>query len=293
MSNDAWTVRRVLTWTTSHFEKKGLDAPRLTAEILLAHVLGVTRVRLYVDIDRPLQKEELASYRRLIEQRTAGEPTQYLVGKKEFYGRTFQVDARVLVPRPETELLVESLLQHLPKEGPCRVLDVCTGSGCIAVTVAAEREGASVWATELSPGAAEVARGNAEAHGVGGRVTVLEGDLLAPVPAGARFDLVVSNPPYIATAEIDTLSAEVRREPRMALDGGADGLDLVRRLAVEARRALRAGGLLALEMGETQGPAVKAILENAGYTEVRVVKDLERRDRFAYGTQPGKESGLG
>ena len=293
MSEDAWTVRRVLAWTASHFEKKGVDAPRLTAEILLAHVLGVTRVRLYVDLERPLQTAELAAYRRFIGQRTAGEPTQYLVGRKEFYGRPFQVDSRVLVPRPETELLVESVLQQLPRDRPCRVLDVCTGSGCIAATVAAEREGASVWATELSPGAAAVARANAEALGVGGRVTVLEGDLLAPVPGGARFDVVVSNPPYVATAEIDTLSAEVRREPRLALDGGADGLDVVRRLAAEARRSLRPGGLLALEMGETQGAAVKALLEAAGYEQVRVVKDLERRDRFAYGTEPGREQGLG
>jgi release factor glutamine methyltransferase len=293
MSHEPWTVRRVLTWTTSHFEKKGVDAPRLTAEILLGHVLGVTRVRLYVDLDRPLQQAELTAYRGLIGQRTAGAPTQYLVGKKEFYGRPFAVDARVLIPRPETELLVESVLQRLPKEGPCRVLDVCTGSGCIAVTVAAEREGASVWATELSPGAAAVARANAEAHGVGGRVTVLEGDLLGPVPEGARFDVVVSNPPYVASAEIDTLSAEVRREPRMALDGGPDGLSLYRRLAVDARRALRPGGLLALEIGEAQGEAVRALLQDAGYEEVRVVKDLERRDRFAYGMQPGKEQGLG
>jgi len=165
-------------------------------------------------------------------------------------------------------------------------------SGCIGVTVAAEREGASVWATELSPDAADVARANAEAHGVGGRVTVLQGDLLGPVPPGTRFDVVVSNPPYVATGEIRSLSLEVRSEPRMALDGGADGLDLLRRVAVEARRALKPGGLLALELGEAQGEAVRGLLQGAGYGQVRVVKDLERRDRFAYGTQP-KEQGLG
>ena len=292
-SDAPWTVRRVLGWTTGHFEKKGVDAPRLTAEILLSHVLEVGRVRLYVDLDRPLQKPELAAFRALIERRSAGEPTQYLVGKREFYGRAFQVDARVLIPRPETELLVEAVLQRVPKEGPARVLDVCTGSGCIAVTVAAERPAASVWATELSPGAAAVARANAEGLGVGGRVTVLEGDLLAPVPEGARFDVVVSNPPYVAAAEIDTLSAEVKREPRMALDGGADGLDFYRRLVVDARRVLKAGGLLALEIGETQGPALKGLLEAAGYADVKVEKDLERRERFAYGTAPREEQSGG
>jgi release factor glutamine methyltransferase len=282
-------VRRVLTWTTGHFEKKGVDAPRLTAEILLSHVLGVGRVRLYVDLDRPLQKTELAAFRALIERRATGEPTQYLVGKREFYGRAFAVDARVLIPRPETELLVESILQAVPREGPARVLDVCAGSGCIAVTVAAERPAASVWATELSADAAAVARANAEALGVGSRVTVLEGDLLAPVPAGARFDVVVSNPPYVASAEIPTLSAEVQREPRLALDGGVDGLALYRRLVEDARRVLKPGGLLALELGETQGPSVKGLLVAAGYADVKIVKDLERRDRFAYGTAPREE----
>lgn len=292
-ATEPWTVRRVLTWTTGHFEKKGLDAPRLTAEILLAHVLGVGRVRLYVDLDRPLQKAELAAYRGLIERRGDGEPTQYLVGKREFYGRSFLVDERVLIPRPETELLVESVLQHLPREEPSRVLDVCAGSGCIGVTVAAERPAASVWATELSRDAADVARGNAEALGVGGRVTVLEGDLLGPVPSGARFDVVVSNPPYVASAEISTLSPEVLHEPRLALDGGADGLSLYRRLVVDARRVLKPGGLLAVEIGETQGPALKALLEAAGYADVKIVKDLERRDRFAYGTAPREEQSGG
>jgi release factor glutamine methyltransferase len=150
-----------------------------------------------------------------------------------------------------------------------------------------------VWATELSADAAAVARANAEALGVGGRVTVLEGDLLAPVPAGARFDVVVSNPPYIASAEIPTLSPEVQREPRLALDGGEDGLSLYRRLVVDARRVLKQGGLLALELGETQGPALKGLLEAAGYADVKIVKDLERRDRFAYGTAPREEQSGG
>jgi release factor glutamine methyltransferase len=280
---EPWTIRRVLGWTAQHFEKKGVDAPRLTAEVLLAHVLRTTRVRLYVDFDRPLEAPELKAYRGLIERRMAGEPTQYLTGEREFYNRRFQVDPRVLIPRPETELLAEAALRALPEDAPSRALDLCTGSGCLAVTIAAERPQASVVATDLSAGACEVARLNAEAHGVGSRVTVRQGDLYAAVPEGATFDLVVSNPPYVARAEIDTLSPEVRREPREALDGGPDGLDLLRRVAREGLPFLKPGGLLALEIGETQGAAVAALLTEAGYTQVRVEKDLERRDRHAFG----------
>ncbi|MFY0565903.1 peptide chain release factor N(5)-glutamine methyltransferase [Archangium lansingense] len=286
MSSENWTVRKILTWTTQHFEKRGVDAPRLTTEVLLAHALKTTRVRLYVDLDRPLEKAELATFRALIERRMAGEPTQYLTGVREFYNRSFKVDARVLIPRPETELLVEAALHKLPKDGPGMALDVCTGSGCIAISLAAERPQASVMATDLSPDACALARENAQALGVSERVTVLQGNLYAALPPDARFDVVVSNPPYIATEEIATLSAEVRREPHMALDGGPDGLVLIRKVIEGARRVLKPGGLLAMEIGETQGDAVKALLQAAGFDDARVEKDLERRDRLAFGTQP-------
>jgi release factor glutamine methyltransferase len=284
--SDIWTIRKVLTWTTQHFEKRQVDAPRLTTEILLAHVLATSRVRLYVDLDRPLAKEELTAFRALIERRTSGEPTQYLTGKKEFYNRSFKVDSRVLIPRPETELLVEAALRVLPKDAPSRTLDVCTGSGCIAISLAAERPQASVLATDLSPDACALARENAEALNVGARVTIVQGDLFAPVPADAHFQLVVSNPPYIASGEIPGLSAEVRREPHLALDGGKDGLALVRRVIEGARRCLLPGGLLAMEIGDTQGAALQELLQAAGFENARVEKDLERRDRLAFGTQP-------
>jgi release factor glutamine methyltransferase len=286
MSSDTWTIRKVLTWTTQHFEKRQVDSPRLTAEVLLAYVLKADRVRLYVDLERPLSKEELASFRALIERRMGGEPTQYLTGVKEFYNRPFKVDARVLIPRPETELLVEAALHALPKDAPSQALDVCTGSGCIAISLAAERPQATVLATDLSADACALARENAEKLGVGDRVSILQGDLFAPVPADARFALIVSNPPYISSGEIPSLSAEVRREPHMALDGGADGLVVLRRVIEGARRLLQAGGLLAMEMAETQGSAVKELLQAAGFVDVRVEKDLERRDRLAFGTQP-------
>lgn len=284
--SETWTVRRVLSWTAQHFEKREIDSPRLTAEILLAHTLKADRVRLYVDLDRPLSREELAALRGLIERRTSGEPTQYLTGVKEFYNRPFKVDARVLIPRPETELLVEAVLRSLPRDAPRRVLDLCTGSGCIAVSLAAERAQASVVAVDLSPDACALARENAAAQKVAARVEVLEGDLFAPLPAGSRFHAIASNPPYVTSGEIPTLAAEVRREPALALDGGADGLDVLRRIVREARGFLEPGGLLAMEMGETQGAALQELLTAAGYADVRVEKDLERRERLAFGTQP-------
>ncbi len=286
MTSETWTIRKVLTWTTQHFEKRQVDAPRLTAEILLSHVLKLGRVKLYVDLDRPLSKDELAAYKALIARRLAGEPTQYLTGLKEFYNRAFKVDARVLIPRPETELLVEACLRALPKDAPSRALDVCTGSGCIAISLAAERPQATVVATDLSPDACALAKENAEALKVSERVTVLQGDLFSPLPPDARFQVVVSNPPYIASGDIPGLSAEVRREPMLALDGGKDGLVAVRRVVKEARRWLEPGGLLAMEIGEDQGPAVLELLRAAGYADARVEKDLERRERMAFGTQP-------
>jgi release factor glutamine methyltransferase len=293
MSSETWTIRKVLTWTTQHFEKRQVDSPRLTAEVLLSHVLKTSRVRLYVDLDRPLTKEELATYRALIERRMAGEPTAYLTGVKEFYNRPFKVDARVLIPRPETELLVEAALHALPKDAPSQALDVCTGSGCIAISLAAERPQASLLATDISPGACALAKENAEALGMASRVTILRGNLFEPVPAEARFALIVSNPPYIGSEEIPGLSAEVRREPHLALDGGPDGLALIRRVVEGARRFLVPGGLLAMEIGETQGAAVRELLQSAGYADARVEKDLERRDRMAFGTQPAANAPQG
>jgi release factor glutamine methyltransferase len=283
---ETWTIRRVLGWTAQHFEKKGVDAPRLTAELLLAHALATTRVRLYVDLDRPLEAGELKSYRELIAKRAEGEPTQYLTGSRDFYNRPFKVDPRALIPRPETELLVEAVLAAMPKDAPLAALDLCTGSGCIAATLAKERPACRVVAVDLSKEACALAQENAAALGVSERVEVREGDLFAPLGPGEDFDVVVSNPPYVTTGELARLQREVQREPRLALDGGEDGLELVRRIASGAMAHLRAGGLLALEIGETQGGAVRALLEGAGFEKVRVEKDWERRDRHAFGTRP-------
>jgi release factor glutamine methyltransferase len=284
--SETWTVRKVLAWTTQHFERGGVDAPRLTAEILLAHVLETDRIHLYVDLDRPLISDELSGYRSLIQRRANGEPTQYLTGLRHFYNRAFRVDSRVMVPRSETELLVEKVLQLLPPDRAARALDLCTGSGCIAVTLAAERPYCSVWATDISTAACEVARLNAELLEVGSRVSVLQGDLFGPLPQDARFDVVIANPPYVRSNELPGLSSEVQREPPVALDGGPDGLDVIRRVVAECHTWLRPGGTLALEIGETQGGELLRLLERQGLAAPRIEKDLAKLDRFAFASLP-------
>jgi release factor glutamine methyltransferase len=284
--SETWTVRRVLGWTSGYFERQAIDSPRLTAEVLLSHVLQLSRVQLYIDLDRPLSRTELAAYRALIGRRAAHEPTQYLTGTREFYNRPFAVDPRVLIPRPETELLVERVLSQLAAGKPWRALDLCTGSGCVAVSLAAERPESLVWATDVSAEACEVARANARALEVADRVTILQGDLFAPLEAGARFDAVVSNPPYVPTAELAGLPPELAKEPRTALDGGEDGLAVLQRIIAESRPWLAPGGVLALEIGDQQGPAARALLQASGYREAGVQKDFARQDRVAFGFNP-------
>ncbi len=286
MTNEVWTIRKILDWTRQYFERHHIDSPRLTAEILLAHTLTVQRVKLYMDIDRPLSPAELADFRALISARVAGQPTQYLVGQKEFYGRTFTVDKRVLIPRPETELLVEAALRHVPKDRPTRVVDLCTGSGCIAISIAAERPLASVWATDISTEALAVARHNAERFELGSRLTFFTGDLFSALPANTTFDVIVSNPPYIASGAISGLQREVQCEPRLALDGGNEGLDFLRRIATEAVLWLKPGGRLAMEIGDDQGHAAKELLMRSKFHEVHVEKDLARFDRLVLGVSP-------
>ena len=266
---EVWNPLKLIAWTQDFFAKKGVDAPRLTAEVLLAHALSCDRVRLYLDFDKPLGEPELARYRELVRRRAEGEPTAYLTGKREFYGRTFRVDARVLVPRPETELLVEAALAALPEGG--RALDLCTGTGCVAVSLALAGKGARVVATDLSEEALALARENAAA--LGASIDLAAGDLFAAVPAAEPFDVVVSNPPYIPTGELATLQREVKREPRLALDGGPDGLAVLRRLAEGAPARLGRDGTLCVEMHESHAESLPAICRAAGFSRVEVRLD--------------------
>jgi len=276
VTSEAWTPLRLIGWTQGFFARGGVDAPRLTAEILLAHALSCDRVRLYLDFDKPLGAPELAAFRELVRRRAEGEPTAWLTGRREFLGRNFRVTPDVLVPRPETELVVEAALAVLPAEGAA--LDLCTGSGCIAVSLALGAPGARVVATDISPAALPVARENAAA--LGAKVEFREGDLFGPIPATERFDLIVSNPPYVPSGEIAGLSREVRKEPRMALDGGRDGLELLRRIVSCAPSRLRPEGLLFLEMHETHAGPLPDLCRAAGFASARVERDLAGLPRW-------------
>jgi release factor glutamine methyltransferase len=255
--SQSWTIEAVLRWAADDFRGRGIDAPRLDAELLLAFALGSTRIQLFVDSKRPLEAAELARFRELVKRRRAREPIAYILGQREFYGRPFRVDRRVLVPRPDTEVLVTAALartRHLSMS--MRALDLCTGSGCVAVTLGRERPTSSLVAVDLSADALAVARENALRLGAY-NVAFVQGDLFAALLPTARFDLVTANAPYIPSAEIATLQPEVRDfEPRLALDGGADGLDLVRRIVDAAPSFLRPGGVLAVEVGMGEAPEV-------------------------------------
>lgn len=279
----AWTTLAVLDWTTQRFTDAGIPGARLEAQLLLAHVLGCSRVQLYTGFDKPLGDEELAAYRGLIKRRLAGENVSYLLGEQEFWGLPITVNEHVLVPRPDTETLIEVARGlRADRNAPCRVLDLCTGSGAIAVALAKELPAATIVATDISIEAVAIAKKNVERNGIADRVTVRVGDLFAPVQ-GEQFDLIVSNPPYIASAVIGTLSAEVKREPRIALDGGPDGLAFYDRICTEARQCLVRGGGLVVEHGFDQADAVRARFEAAGFGTITLTHDLGKNPRVISG----------
>lgn len=288
-----WTIARVQDWTSKDFASRGLSSPRLEADLLICHALGIRRVDLYVRFDQPLSADELTRVRALVERRRKHEPIAYITGSRGFYGRAFAVDARVLIPRPETELLIELALEHLPPLGAIdsvsdapvqsrptrRALDVGTGSGILAITLACEREDLVCDAVDLSQDALVVARANAETLGVSDRVRFLHGSLLEPVK-GDKYSMILSNPPYIASREIDGLMPDVRQyEPRSALDGGASGYELIEPLLAMAREALEPGGLFAMEFGHEQGAGVLARARAAGFEDAVIKKDLAGLDR--------------
>lgn len=251
------TLVEVLQRTTTFFEHKGIPTARLDAQLLLGHVLGLDRVKLYLNFDRPMAEPELETFRVLVRRRGEREPLAWLLGTKEFYGRPFTVGPGVLVPRPDTETLIERLLPELTGD-PLYLADVGSGSGVIAITLALECPGLRVFAVEASPEAILYTRQNVERHGLKERVAVLLGRDLAPIPAARPLDWVVSNPPYIPSAALERLQPEVAlREPRLALDGGGDGLDMYRRLIPLAQARARIG--LAFEVGAGQADQVAAL----------------------------------
>ena len=370
-TSEPWTIRRVLTWTQQHFAARRIPSPRLDAELLLAHCLGRPRVALYTHHDQPLEPSELERFRGLIRRRVAGEPVAYLIGQKEFYGLPLRVSAAVLIPRPETEHLVEEALRILaalapparpevvpdapestdspdapgstdspgatdaaaagtagpevqtqatpgleltvhydppaaeaasedaaaapvaaspePAAAPTAaggpvVVDVGTGSGAVALALKHSRRELRVLAIDRSPEALAVAADNAARLDLA--IEFLSGDLLAPLPADVRPDVIVANLPYIPTAEIAGLMPEVRSEPHAALDGGSDGLELIRRLVRQAAERLPPGGALLLEHGEGQAPAIEELLRAAGFVECARHPDLAGIERVVTGRRP-------
>jgi release factor glutamine methyltransferase len=281
VSERIWTVQEVVAWTTDDLKKRGVSTSRLDAELIVAQALGIDRIKILIEGSRELSSAELEAIRALVKRRRSFEPIAYLRGTREFYGRPFRVDRRVLVPRPDTETLVEVALQRLSGHDlGARVLDLCTGSGCVAISLKCERPTISIDAVDLSPDAIAVARDNAQRLGAVWNVRFLVGDLFAPLPPGIRYDLVVANPPYIATGEIPTLDPDIKdHEPRLALDGGTDGLAVVRRLVEGAPGHLRPGGALALELGAEEAPAVRELLEKQGWTDIRTARDYGGHER--------------
>ena len=305
---EPWTIKRILDWTSGYLERKGDEHPRLSAEWLLANVTGLSRVELYVNFDKPLQADELAAMHTAIERRAAGEPLQYVTGEMPFRHIVLRCERGVLIPRPETEVLVDAALEGVdaalarrgekgdkdekdaegekdePAGDPVRVLEVGTGTGCIALSIASERSGTHVTATDLSERAVELASRNREALGLEGAVDIVRTDLAEGVDPElmGSFSVLVSNPPYIPTAVLrEEVPAEVADyEPELALDGGDDGLDVFRRLLDLAPHALVSGGMLAVELFEGSLEDAAALARaQGGWSSVEVREDLTHRPR--------------
>lgn len=287
MNDKIWTIGRILKWTEQYFKDKGIESPRLDAEVLLAHVLEKQRIYLYVHFDEPLQPGELAAYREMIKKRVLRVPVAQILGEKEFMGLTFKVTADTLVPRPDTEILVQAAVDRLRAmagEEPLRFADIGTGSGAICLSVLHYLAGTVADTVDISPAARAVAEENAASLGLADRVTFHTGDLLQPL-SGISFAAILSNPPYIPEADIAKLAPEVRlKEPHTALSGGQDGLDFYRRLAEEAPAMLVPGGFTAFEVGIHQAGVVADLLKaNPLIDRTEILPDYAGIDRVVVG----------
>jgi release factor glutamine methyltransferase len=276
---EQWTVGSILKWTGQYFCEKGVESPRLDAEVLLSHILGKDRLYLYVHFDRPLDEQELTDYRKMVKQRAQRIPVAYITGRKEFMGLDFAVTPDVLIPRPDTEVLVEAVLERLKEKDKPLVLDIGTGSGAIIISLLAKLPDACGIGIDLSVPALAMTGKNAATHHVHDRLQLMEGDVFGPV-SGQQFDAIVSNPPYIPDKDIDGLEPEVRREPYGALAGGQDGLNFYRRIISQAPGYVNPGGFVALEVGINQAEAVAALAKQDGiFTVEAVIKDYSGVER--------------
>jgi release factor glutamine methyltransferase len=290
MSTEPWTIGRLLQWTAGYLKDHGADSPRLDAEVLLAHVLNTERIQLYTRFTEEPDEPVRAAYRELVKQRAAGKPVAYLVGKREFYSLSFAVSSDTLIPRPETEFVVIGLLDAAKTQKPAvredglEIADIGTGSGILAVTAAKKLPTAQVLAVDVSPGALEIAAANAAAHGVTDRVEFVESDLFAKVPADRKFDFIVSNPPYITTAEMAELARDVADyEPHTALEAGPRGTEVIERLLPQAADRLVSGGRIFIELSPQIHEAVQKLIAADGRFDPQpTIEDHGRRPRVVH-----------
>jgi release factor glutamine methyltransferase len=280
------TVLESIKLSSEYLKKKGIESPRINAELLLAHILNCKRLDLYLSYDRPLNNDEITQYRDFIKRRGQFEPYQYIVGSVEFYGLKFEVNPSVLIPRPETEILVEEIITQYKGSFNLQILDIGTGSGNIAVSLARYLTGAEITATDISMEALKVAENNAVINKVENQIRFVAGDILKPDFNGSRFDIIVSNPPYVSENEFNALKPELRvYEPRLALTDESDGLVYYRAIAAKAKSLLNDKGRLFFEIGEGHAEAVKLILEQNSFSEMKIKNDYLHIKRVISGVK--------
>lgn len=293
MNKPVWTIIKILDWTKQYFADRGVENPRLDAEVLLCAVLQCERIKLYMDFERPLTGAELSQYKNYVARRGQHEPLAYILGEKEFMRNSFKVTPATLVPRPETELLVESLIKAargLKADGDVKILDIGTGSGAIIVSLLDYLPNAKGVGVDISVDALIVAEENSRRIGVRERAGFMQSDLFSRIPADKKFDIIVSNPPYIPAADIAGLAKDVQKEPLGALDGGADGLDFYRRIISEAMDHMTDEGILAFEVGINQAQVVAELCRKAGFKATAIRKDYADIERMVFAV---KEEGDG
>lgn len=281
-----WTIQKLLNWTTEYLTNKGVDSPRLSAELLISHVTGLKRIELYTQFDKQVPQQQLDKLHEYVKRAGLQEPVAYLTGKTEFYSLELDITSDCLIPRPETELLVQRAIEFLrTRYGTQYVCDLCTGSGCIAVAIANNFPDVHIIATDISAAALEVAARNVEKHKLNEHVQLLCGDLFEPIIQQLdvkQFDLIVCNPPYVSTTEYEKLDKNVKDyEPQSALLAGEDGLDVYRKIIEKVDVFLKSGASLMLEIGYAQGPAIRELLEQTGFlAEIKIEKDFHNNDRI-------------
>jgi release factor glutamine methyltransferase len=281
------TIKDVLLKTSEYFKSKDISTPRLDAELLIGHILNLPRIQLYMSFDKPLKTSEIDDIRSLVRRRATREPIAYIVGEKGFYKFDFDVIPGVLCPRPDTETIVEVANNWIPKNRDYFICDVGSGSGCIGLSLLLEHPNTCLFATDISDAALQCTQQNVERHNLNKRAAVLKGQYLSPVPNNRAIDLVVSNPPYIPSSDIEKLAPEVsKHEPRMALDGGADGLDCYRKLIADAASRVRDG--IIVEIGLGQEKAISKLMHDAGLIDIEHHTDLTNRIRVVSGRKPSQ-----